>query len=40
MPADPMLGIKANHAWTDLMKIETVNVMEGGEFMKLLSTMK
>jgi hypothetical protein len=40
VPADPMLGVKANHAWSDLMDIETVHVMEGEEFMKLLSTMK
>ena len=39
-PADPMLGLKANFAWNDLLKIETVPVIEAAELIKLLESMK
>ena len=39
-PADPKLSIKANFEWNDIMKIESVPVMESEEFLKLLASMK
>ena len=39
-PDDPKLGLKANFAWNDLMKIEEIPVIEGGEFMKIVENMK
>ncbi len=39
-PADPKLSIKANFEWNDIMKIESVPVMESEEFFKLLASMK
>ena len=37
---DPKFSIKANYAWSDLMKIEAVPVMDAGEFLKLLESMR
>ncbi len=39
-PADPKLGLKANFAWNDLIKIEEIPVMKAEEFLQLLETMK
>ena len=36
---DPKLRLKANFAWNDIMRIETVRVMEAEELVKLLSSM-
>ena len=38
-PADPKLSIKANFAWNDLLKIESVPVMDAEELLKLLASM-
>ena len=38
-PPDPKIGLKANFAWNDIMKIETVAIMEAEEMIKLLSSM-
>jgi hypothetical protein len=37
---DPKLSIKANHTWNDLMKIEAVPVMDAGEFLKILRSLR
>jgi len=37
---DPKFSLKANHAWTDLMRIEAVPVMDAEEFLKLLEGIK
>ncbi len=37
---DPKLNVKANYAWNDLMRIESVPVMEASEAVKLLSSLK
>ena len=37
---DPMLNMKANLAWNDLVKMEDVCVMDAMEMMKLLEKMK
>ncbi|MFC1893120.1 DUF3303 domain-containing protein, partial [Chloroflexota bacterium] len=39
-PTDPKIGLKANFAWNDIMKIETVAVMDAEEMVKLLASMK
>ena len=39
-PDDPKLGIKANFTWNDILRIETVPVLEAGELLKLLESMK
>jgi hypothetical protein len=39
-PSDPKLSIKANFTWNDVLKIETVPVMDAGELIKLFDTMK
>ena len=37
---DPQFSIQANYAWSDLMRIEAVPVMDAEEFLKLLGSMK
>jgi hypothetical protein len=37
---DPMLMLKANFAWTDILKIETVAVMDAADMLKALASMK
>ena len=39
-PTDPKFSIKGNFEWNDIMKIESVPVMETEEFFKLLASMK
>ena len=39
-PADPQFSLKDNVAWTDLLRIETVPIMEAEEFLKLLESIK
>ena len=39
-PEDPRLGLKANFAWNDLMRIEEIPVIEAKEFMELVESMK
>ena len=39
-PEDPKLGLKANFAWNDLVKIEEIPIIEAKEFMELLESMK
>lgn len=39
-PADPQFALKANFEWNDLLKIESVRVMEAEEFFKLVDSMK
>jgi len=39
-PADPKLGIKANFEWNDILRIETITVMEAEDLLKLLASMK
>ena len=39
-PEDPKLGLKANFAWNDLMKIEEIPVIEAKEYLELLESMK
>lgn len=36
---DPKLRLKANFAWNDITRIETVRVMEAEEMVKLLSSI-
>ena len=36
---DPKLRLKASFAWNDIIRIETVRVMEAEEMVKLLSSM-
>ena len=37
---DPKLRLKANFAWNDITRIETVRVMEAEEMVKALASMK
>ena len=37
---DPALSLKANFTWNDIMKIETIPVMDAAEMIKLLESMK
>ena len=37
---DPMLSLKANFSWNDVVKIETVRVMDASEMVKVFSSMK
>lgn len=37
---DPMLSLKANFAWNDLVKIEDIPVMDATEMMKIAESMK
>ena len=37
---DPMVSLKVNFAWNDLVKMEDVCVIEAGEMMKALASMK
>ena len=37
---DPVLSLKANLAWNDLVRIEDVPVMEATEMMKLMESMR
>ena len=39
-PADPMLSLKANIEWNDVLKIESVPVMEAEELLKIRESMK
>ncbi len=39
-PADPKFSIKANFEWNDILKIESVPVMEAEELLKLFASMK
>ena len=39
-PSDPRLSLKANFAWNDILKIETIPVMEVGQLLKLLESVK
>ena len=39
-PADPKLSIKANFEWNDILKIESVPVMEAEELLKLFASIK
>jgi hypothetical protein len=39
-PEDPKLGLKANFAWNDIIKIEEIPVIEAKEFLELLASMK
>ena len=39
-PEDPKLSIKANFDWNDIMKIESVPVMDAEELVKLAVSMK
>lgn len=36
---DPKLILKSNFAWNDIVRLETVRVMEAEELLKLLSSM-
>jgi hypothetical protein len=38
-PVDPKLSIKANFTWNDILKIETVPVMDAGELIKLMDNI-
>lgn len=38
--ADPALSLKANFTWNDIMKIESVPVMDAAEMLKALASMK
>ena len=37
---DPMLSLKANLAWNDLVRIEDVPVIDATEMMKLMESIK
>jgi hypothetical protein len=37
---DPVLSLKANFAWNDVLEIETVAVMDAAEMLKALASMK
>jgi len=37
---DPKLSLKANFIWNDVLKIKTIAVMDAGEMVKLLSSMR
>jgi len=37
---DPQYSLKANYEWSDLMKIDSVRVMEAGEYFKWLDSQK
>ena len=37
---DPMLSLKANFTWNDIIKIETVAVMNAADMLKALASMK
>jgi hypothetical protein len=37
---DPMLQLKANFAWNDIMKVEQVPVMDAGEMLHALESME
>ena len=37
---DPKLRVKANFAWNDIVRIETVRVMEAEELVKITASMK
>ncbi|MFC1932423.1 DUF3303 domain-containing protein [Chloroflexota bacterium] len=36
---DPMLSLKANFAWNDIIKIESVAVMEAEDMLKITASM-
>ena len=38
-PADPKIALKANFSWNDILKIESVPVLEAEQLVKLLSSM-
>ena len=38
-PGDPKVHIKANFSWNDILKIESVPIMEAEELIKLVSSM-
>ncbi len=37
---DPMLSLKANFTWNDIIKIDTVVVMDAAEMLKAFASMK
>ncbi len=37
---DPVVSLKNNFAWNDIMKIESVAVLPGEDMMKFLASMK
>jgi hypothetical protein len=37
---DPMLSIKHNFAWNDIMKIESFPIIDASEMLKILASMK
>ena len=37
---DPMLMLKANFSWNDIMKLETIAVMNAADMLKALASMK
>ena len=39
-PADPKLSLKANFEWNDVLKIESVPVMEAEELLKIRESLK
>ena len=39
-PVDPKIGIKANFEWNDILKIESIPVMDAEELVKLFASMK
>ena len=39
-PDDPTLSIKANFEWNDIMKIESIPIMDAEELLNLMGSMK
>jgi hypothetical protein len=39
-PDDPKLSLKANFEWNDIMKIDSVRVMEAEELFRIIGSMK
>jgi len=37
---DPILNLKSNFAWNDILRIESIPVMEAMELIKVLESMK